>query len=519
MPAHVVVIRDGRRLVSPPTTTPGTTELFLQVGDQISVARPPVFTFSYAGNRFRIPHGQIRLACRDLTLSAQRHGPRTMALVVSLKSGRVRVRSGVHARHALVLSPEMLVYATVRGTNLIVDRNPAARSTRAWTLNRLVVAARASDQGLRINTRVGYTAIADGRGLRLDIWPFSISPLQRSTTPGDGLTAFWADGLSCSVGCTAPGATPGWPIKPFHQQHVIRAGINELRPANFHVGVDIQAHNFQPVYAIQSGYATIRYPGTGDVNVDVGSFYYWHINPTVSNGQYVVAYKTVIGQVLYGFTHVALSEGNTSDYLNPLRPGGSLQPYTDTEPPIIGIPRIFSNGRVIIGSFDPQSFVATGFPYETPVLAPSSLAWRLYDSHGRALTGLEWAMRGSQNYPPGLKPVIFAPGASNPGFGCFFTQRRCIPNWVYWLAGGLTQPLPLGGLRPGRYRLTVYAWDWAGNTSALDHWFRLPIAGAARTPSPEFGPLNPQFEYDETGSSIAPPAYSASKNGSQAGPP
>jgi hypothetical protein len=398
----------------------------------------------------------------------------------------------------------MLAYATLRATNLIVDRNPAARSTRAWTLNRLIVAAKASDQELRINTRIGYTATSDRRGLRLDIWPFSVSPLQRSTTPGDGLTAFWADGLSCSVGCTAPGAPPGWPIKPFHQQHAIRAGINELRPANFHVGVDIQAHNFQPVYAIQSGYATIRYPGTGDVNVDVGSFYYWHINPTVSNGQYVVAYKTVIGQVLYGFTHVALSEGNTSDYLNPLRPGGSLQPYTDTEPPIIGTPRIFSDGRVIIGSFDPQSFVARGFPYETPVLAPSSLAWRLYDSHGRALTGLEWAMRGSQNYPPGLKTVIFAPGASNPGFACFFTQRRCIPNWVYWLAGGLTPPLPLGSLRPGRYRLTVYAWDWAGNTSALDYWFRLPIAGAANAPNAEFGPLNPQFEYDETGSSIAP---------------
>ena len=104
---------------------------------------------------------------------------------------------------------------------------------------------------------------------------------------------------------------------------------------------------------------------------------------------------------------------------------------------------------MIVGSFDPQSFVATGLPYETPVLAPASLAWRLYDAHGRALSGLEWAMRGSQNYPPSLKPVIFAPGAANPGFECFFTRRRCIPNWVYWLAGGLTPPLPLSRLRPG----------------------------------------------------------------------
>jgi hypothetical protein len=402
----------------------------------------------------------------------------------------------------------MLAYATAAGTNFIVDRNPAARSTRAWTLDRLIVAAKSSDQELRVNTRITYTAISNAQGLRLDIWPFSISPLQRPTTPADGLPAFWADGLACSVGCTAPGAIPGWPLQPFQQQHAIRAGINELRPANFHVAVDIQAQNFQPVYAIQSGYASIRYPGTGDVNVDVGNFYYWHINPTVSDGQYVVAYKTVIGNVLYGFYHVALSEGSTSDYLNPLRPGGSLQPYRDTEAPIIGIPQVFSDGRVIVGSFDPQSFVATGFPYETPVLAPSSLAWRLYDAHGNALTGLEWAMRGSQNYPNYLKPVIFAPGAANPGFECFFTKRRCIPNWVYWLAGGLTPPLPLGSLAPGRYRLTIYAWDWAGNTSALDYWIKLPLANAASI-TRELGPLSPNFDYDETGAPIPPPAPQA----------
>jgi hypothetical protein len=434
-------------------------------------------------------------------------------LAIGLESGRVQVRSGVRSRRALVLSPEMLAFATVPGTNFVVNRNATARSTRAWTLDKLIVTARATYQVMRVNTRVTYTAISDARGLRLDVWPFSISRLQRRPTSADGLVPFWADGQSCSVGCTAPGV-PGWPLRPFHRQHAIRAGINELRPSNFHVAVDIEANNFQPVYAIQSGYASIRYPGTGDVNVDVGNFYYWHINPTVSDGQYVVAYKTEIGQVLNGFGHVALSEGNTSDYLNPLRPGGSLRPYTDSERPIIGIPRVFADGRVVVGAFDPQSFVQREH-YETPVLAPSSLAWRLYEARGRALTGLEWAMRGSQNYPPGLRPVIFAPGASNPGFACFYTQVRCIPNWVYWLAGGLTQPLPLAGLPRGRYRLTVYAWDWAGNASALDYWFTVPLAHAATTSSAEFGPLNAQFDYDETGSSGATPAESASKNGFQ----
>ncbi len=514
IPAHVTVIRDGQRLSTPPrsngnpptpgttttrgtTTTPGTTTgpgLFLQVGDQIRVTHRAVFSFSYSGNRYRIPYGHVRLECRRLLLGSHAPGRRTTVLAVGIGSGRVRVRAGRRSRRALVIGHEMVAFATRNGTTFLVDRNPAINRTRAWTVDHPIIAARASDPALRIDTRRTYTAISDARGLRLDVWPFSISPLQRRTTRSDRLVPFWADGLPCSVGCAAP-AVPGWPLKPFHEQHAIRAGINELRPANFHVAVDIEAKYQQPVYAIQSGYAHIRYPGTADVNVDVGRFYYWHIQPTVSDGQYVVAYKTVIGKVLFGFKHVALSEGTTSDYLNPLRPGGRLRPYRDTEPPVIGRPRVFADGRVTVGAFDPQSFVDTDERYETPVLAPSSLAWRLYNAQRRPLTGLEWAMRGSQNYPPELKPVIFAPGAANPGFKCFFTQVRCIPNWVYRLAGGLTRPIPLTSLRPGRYLLAVYAWDWAGNTSALDDWIKLPLARKAGVPSAEFGPLAPRFDY------------------------
>lgn len=464
-----------------PTTTAST--FYLQAGDEVRVTPPALFTFSYSGNRYRIMRGSVRLECGSVLLSAKRRGHRTTSLVVVLQSGQVNVRSGSDPTHAAVLTSEMLAYPAVPGTRFVVSRDAAARSTVARTLNFPIVAAEASDQALRINARVTYTAISDAKGLHLDIWPFSISPLQRATTAADDLPPYWADGLACSVGCTEPGAIPGWPLKPFHRQHAIRAAINELRPANFHVAVDIEAHNDEPVYSTVSGYASIRYEGTPEVNVAIGDHYYWHIRPAVYPGQYVVAYKTVIGYVLSGFYHVAFSEGSPGDYLNPLRPGSSLQPYTNTEPPIIGIPRIYSHGQVIVGAFAPQSFVEPGFPYETPVLAPSSLAWRLYDAHNHPLTGLEWAMRGSQNYPPGLKTVIFAPGARNPGFECFQTKRRCIPNWVYWLAGGLTQPLPLSSLPPGRYRLTVYAWDWADNTAALDYWFKVPLAHAPTAPS------------------------------------
>jgi hypothetical protein len=49
-------------------------------------------------------------------------------------------------------------------------------------------------------------------------------------------------------------------------------------------------------------------------------------------------------------------------------------------------------------------------------------------------------------------------------------------------------------MRRGRYKLTVYAWDWKGNTSALDYRFNFPIATPASVAPSEFGPLNAQYE-------------------------
>jgi hypothetical protein len=262
----------------------------------------------------------------------------------------------------------------------------------------------------------------------------------------------------------------------------VRSGLNELRPANFHIGIDIEASNGQAVYPIQSGRVRLFDVGTQEEHVQVGQFQYWHIHHLVSPGQYAFAYRTDLGKVLYDNRHIALIElGPGGQYLNPLRPGRTLAPYSDTEPPIIGRPRLFTGGRVMVGAFDPQSFVQREH-YLTPVLAPAALGWRLYTAGGRPLTGLQWALRGTQDYPSSLKPVIFAPRTRNPGYNCFAFRVVCIPTWNYWLAGGLTEPLPLGVLAPGRYRLSVYAWDWTGNTSALDDWINLPLRHAADAP-------------------------------------
>jgi murein DD-endopeptidase MepM/ murein hydrolase activator NlpD len=480
LPAHAIVIRAGVNLHAP---------LSLQSGDQITDAAPSVLTFTYGGNRYRIPHAHLTLACRRVLIAPRDKVP---MLTVVLESGRVQVSAGPHPRRALVLTPEMLALAEHPSTHFIVARNPAAPGTRAWTLDQTLVAARASYPPLRINSRITYTAISNAHGLRLDVWPFAISRAQRATSSGDGLVPFWADGAQCSVGCTPSGVAPGWPIQPFHRQHAIRSALNELRPANFHIGVDVEAQNSQPVYPIESGTVRLFGAGTPDEHVQVGQFQYWHVDHSITTGQFASAYRTRLGTVKYGFKHVHVSElGPAGQYLNPLRPGRSLSPYTDTEPPVIGAPRLYGDGRVIVGAFDPQSFVER-MSYETPVLAPAALAWRLFDKHGHSRTGLEWALRGSQNYPPGLKSVIFAPGAQNPGFNCFAFHRLCVPTWNYWLAGGLTPRLPLSSLPRGRYRLSVYAWDWTGRSSALDRWITVPLAHTANAPT---GPITARFDF------------------------
>src|SRR4029077_19604939 len=101
-----------------------------------------------------------------------------------------------------------------------------------------------------------------------------------------------------------------------------------------------------------------------------------------------------------------------------------------TEPPVIAPPQIRPDGSVTVGAFDPQSFVVRT-TYETPVLAPAALAWRLFDGADRALTPLEWALRGTRHLPDGQTSTVFAPGARNPGFSCFALRRVCVPTWRY----------------------------------------------------------------------------------------
>ena len=297
--------------------------------------------------------------------------------------------------------------------------------------------------------------------------PFPPNPADRATRPGE-VPSLYADGLPCSIGCLPYAAETGWPLRPFHRQHAIRAGLNELRPESLHVGVDIQARDGARVYAVQPGVAQVLAPSGPDGRIQVGNYIYWHINPNVRTGELVTPFKTVLGTVMSGYGHMAFSEiGADGQYANPLRPGGSmLKPYSDHAQPVIGRPSVSRDGQVVVPAYDPQTFIRKT-KYYTPVLAPAAVAYRLYNSHGDPVTPLEWSFRGTHLLQFAERSLIYAPGARDPGYSCFATRSVCIPHWIYRVADGLAPPLP-ATLDPGRYRLTIYAWDWANNKTALD---------------------------------------------------
>jgi hypothetical protein len=462
----------------------------LENGDRVRVPDGRHFVVHWRGNRYVLRRSRAQVTCASMLIT--RRGPQRRMLALTLEAGSLRLQNRGRLAGA-VLTPNALVVVRGRGPTAVY-RFATRTRTVVLTRARGVEVADVRRQRLRVAVRRPEKAIMDGRRLRLNTYPFAISPQQRVIHRRSLRTRWWRDGRSCSAGCRAPGARPGWPLKPFHRQHALRSGLNELRPANFHVGIDIQARDFQRVYPMSSGRVHVVQASGYDERVRVGRFIYWHIEHRVHEGQHVRAYHSVLGTVKRYYHHLHLSEvvGGDKDYINPLRPGGrNLRPWSDTEPPVIGRPRIGRGGRARVAAFDPQSYIVR-IRNVTPVLAPAALAWRLSDAHGHRITGLRFALRGSQHLPDGLRRTVYTPRARNPGFLCFDHHTVCIPRWDYRLAGGMTTPLPTGSLRRGRYRLTVYAWDWAGNASARSRWFKVHRHSRAERAPKRFPPLHPR---------------------------
>jgi hypothetical protein len=313
----------------------------------------------------------------------------------------------------------------------------------------------------------------------------------------------------------------GWPVRPHRQQHPIRGSFLDPRPdpergAIYHDGVDIAVRDDRPerraptgrthrVYAIEGGPVFLATPSGVRGSIRVGHFGYGHVDAVVRTGE-IVAPGQHIGWTCKDDWHVHLSEfvfmangGPLS--VNPLRPGGKLDPYVDTARPEIREIRFYTpatpawarrpstsvvrlppagerlNRRMLAGRVDvrvrvsdPQSFI--GWFRELPWLAaphhPFRIDVKIVNSSRRVVRRRE-VFRGEQllGVPAGRH---FAPSTEQnlPANGCMrlHTSVRC--DGVYWFRLFPLRYWDTTRLPDGRYRLDVSVWDVAGNRTQAD---------------------------------------------------
>ena len=165
-----------------------------------------------------------------------------------------------------------------------------------------------------------------------------------------------------------------WPVRPFNKPHPVRANLGDPRTIfdlsffqngiegpgsfQFHNGVDISAPDGTPVYPVVSG--TVRLIERGsEITVktnDNRTFQYFHVVPTVADGEQVVAKKTLLGHVALTYGHVHLTEIRGFRVWNPLAKGG-LAPYRDTTKPRVA--SIFMRAPGAQAPLDPLGICGT----------------------------------------------------------------------------------------------------------------------------------------------------------------
>ncbi|HKC21880.1 MAG TPA: hypothetical protein VKB64_05125 [Gaiellaceae bacterium] len=156
--------------------------------------------------------------------------------------------------------------------------------------------------------------------------------------------------FALALAASATASAYPWPIKPFHEQHPIRANFGDPRTRfwntmltdglqgpglfQFHNGIDIAAPEGTPVYPVISGRASLIDGAAVLVRSPGHKFQYFHIHPSVHNGQHVIAQRTVLGTVIHAANHVHLTEIRGRRVWNPLARGG-IAPYADRTTPRI----------------------------------------------------------------------------------------------------------------------------------------------------------------------------------------
>jgi murein DD-endopeptidase MepM/ murein hydrolase activator NlpD len=302
-----------------------------------------------------------------------------------------------------------------------------------------------------------------------------------------------------ALAASATASAYPWPIKPFKKQHPIRAYFGDPRTQFqntlltdglrgpglflFHNGVDIAAPEGTPVYPVVSG--TVRLIDESAVSVktdDRRTFQYFHIVPTVVNGDHVVAQRTLIGYAMHAYNHVHLTEIRGYTVWNPLAAGG-LGPYQDSTIPEVDaitlrpagslLPldpaKICGRVSIVSAAHDipplPVPGAFAGFP-----VSPARVTWSL-------------AKAGGPFFVPDVKVVdlrttlpratdfwnVYARGSfqNAPSFSA--RQYFMAGRFIYSLARAFdTRTYP-----NGEYIVTVSVTDMSGNSSDAQQRFRI----------------------------------------------
>jgi len=285
----------------------------------------------------------------------------------------------------------------------------------------------------------------------------------------------------------------GWPVRPFHVQHPVRANFGDPRTISteklgldtsgdpgdysFHNGVDISAAPGTPVYPVVSGIAQVRNADEVLVHVPGGlrNFQYWHIRPLVHTGQQVKAFRTVLGVVLDPARHVHLTEIDGDHVTNPAR---HLTPYDDhTAPTVATLSLLGPTGRqldpasvrgrvsLVAEAFDTPPVPVPGNWRGFPVTA-ALLRWTLVDRAGQVAVGPRTTADFRQFEPPKrLFWTVYA-GGTYQNFPVF-DHRFFFRHPGRYLFRLTRRPLDTRRLANGVYEVRVVATDLCGNRGTL----------------------------------------------------
>ncbi len=289
------------------------------------------------------------------------------------------------------------------------------------------------------------------------------------------------------------GASYGWPIKRFGQEHPVRGQLNDPRMEgldlysskshSFHFGIDIVAPDGTPVYSVAPGRVYYRNSLAVAVRTSgkaTSNFAFWHIRPAVKNGKKVKLHA-LLGYIAPGYGHVHFAEHRNGHYVNPLR-RGALTPYNDTMAPTIASLGYYdSTYHALAGATLAGTVGLTVNAFDTPQLAsnwawavatPARIDWKLFDARGLKITAGRWDLGSALcTFDPF---TVFAPGTLK---NSFINNVGGAGSYNYWLSPRWDTTK----VADGAYRLDVTASDIRGNATMQSIGFTVANTSAGAT--------------------------------------